>query len=181
VRKPLKSGPVDFCPGRHETGRYNGTKGRRRREAWPATEEGKPLKVETQGRFRHETRLGRSRAEQDVKRLRKPVGVAQPGQVSPVWVAARFRMRRRVRNLKEDGRYPCGPGWIQPGEEPDGQDSQKATSRDIWRTAPQRIRRRTRRCVCVGLRTCASAGGGRRSAASFRSRLCEPRCGLGCL
>jgi hypothetical protein len=64
MRKPLKSGlgeetswptpnPVDD----------NGTKGRDRREACPATGEGKPLQAKTQGRYRHETRLERLRAE----------------------------------------------------------------------------------------------------------------------
>jgi hypothetical protein len=56
----------------------------------PATGEGKPLKVEAQGRHRHETRPEGLRAEQSVKRLRKPEGAAQPGEANPVWVAARF-------------------------------------------------------------------------------------------
>jgi hypothetical protein len=63
---------------------HNGKEGKRRREAELATGEGKPLKVETQGRYRHETRPGRFRAEQSVKRLRKPEGAAQPGEANPV-------------------------------------------------------------------------------------------------
>jgi hypothetical protein len=42
---------------------------------------------------------------QDAKRLRKPEGVAQPGSVGPVQVAACFLMRRRVQNLMEGGSY----------------------------------------------------------------------------
>ena len=44
-------------------------------------------------RHRHETRPEGSRAEQSVKRLREPEGAAQPGEVNPVWVAARFLVR----------------------------------------------------------------------------------------
>jgi hypothetical protein len=64
MREPLKSGlgvetswptpsPVDD----------NGKKGRDRREAGPATGEGNPLQAETQGRYRHETRLERLQVE----------------------------------------------------------------------------------------------------------------------
>ena len=63
---------------------HNGMKERGRREANPATGEGKPLKAKTQGRYRHETRLERLQAEQSIKRLRKPEGAAQPGEVNPV-------------------------------------------------------------------------------------------------
>jgi hypothetical protein len=62
----------------------NGTEGRSRREAGLATGEGKPLKTEAQGRYRHETRPDRLQAEQSVKRLRKPEGAAQPGEANPV-------------------------------------------------------------------------------------------------
>lgn len=41
-------------------------------------------------------KAGRSRAEQSVKRLRKPGGAAQSGEANPAWVAARFCKRRRV-------------------------------------------------------------------------------------
>jgi hypothetical protein len=41
-----------------------------------ATAEGKPLKAEAHGCHQHETRLERLGAEQSVKRLRKPEGVA---------------------------------------------------------------------------------------------------------
>jgi hypothetical protein len=62
----------------------NGMEGGPRREVGSATGEGKPLKAKTQGRYRHETRPERLRAEQSVKRLRKPEGAAQPGEVNPV-------------------------------------------------------------------------------------------------
>jgi hypothetical protein len=65
-------------------------------EVVTATGGGKPLKVEAQGRYRHETRPERFRAEQSVERSRKPEDAAQPGEVSPVWVAARCRKRRRA-------------------------------------------------------------------------------------
>jgi hypothetical protein len=68
----------------------NGKEDRLRRKARSATGEGKPLKVEAQGRDRHETRPEGLRAEQSVKRSKKPGGAAQPGEASPVLVAARF-------------------------------------------------------------------------------------------
>jgi hypothetical protein len=107
MRKPSKSGSGKE-PSWQTTNSTieNGTEGRSRREAEPATGEGKPLKVKTQGRYRHETRPERLRAEQSVKRLRKPEGAAQPGEASPVLVAARFCKRRRVRNSMKGGRGP---------------------------------------------------------------------------
>jgi hypothetical protein len=85
VRKPSKPGPGKEPSWQTSSPvTHNGTEGRRRREAELATGEGKPLKVETQGRYRHETRPGRLRAEQSVKRLRKPEDAAQPGEASPV-------------------------------------------------------------------------------------------------
>jgi aryl-alcohol dehydrogenase-like predicted oxidoreductase len=74
----------------------------------PATGEGKPLKAKVQGRYWHETRPERLRAEQSVKRLRKPEGAAQPGEASPVQVAARFCKRRRVTNPKGGGQNLFG-------------------------------------------------------------------------
>lgn len=64
MRKPLKSGLGDETswPTWNPT-IQNGTKGRSRRETYPATEEGNPLKAKTQGRYRHEIRLERLRAE----------------------------------------------------------------------------------------------------------------------
>jgi hypothetical protein len=79
----------------------NGTKGRRRREASPATGEGNPLKAKAQGRYRHETRLDRLQAEGSVKRSRKPEDAAKPGEASPAYVAACFRKRRRAPNPME--------------------------------------------------------------------------------
>jgi len=76
-----------------------------------ATWEGKPSKVKTHECIRHETRSEGLRAEQDVKRLRKPEGVAESGKENPasgryrrkrmyrVTVAARGLTRWRVRNL----------------------------------------------------------------------------------
>jgi hypothetical protein len=46
--------------GRQRNAQGNGMRGRRRREAGLATGEGKPLKTESQGRYRHETRPERS-------------------------------------------------------------------------------------------------------------------------
>jgi hypothetical protein len=43
----------------------------------------------------------RTWAEQNVKRLRKPVGVAQPSEASLVWVAASVWIRRRGENPME--------------------------------------------------------------------------------
>jgi hypothetical protein len=68
----------------------NGKEDRLRRKAGSATREGKSLKVEAQGRDRHETRPDGLRAEQSVKRSKKPEGAAQPGEANPVLVAARF-------------------------------------------------------------------------------------------
>ena len=68
----------------------NGTEERLHREMGSATRGGKPLKVEAQGRHRHETGPEGLRVEQRVKRLRKPEGAAQPGEANPVQVAARF-------------------------------------------------------------------------------------------
>jgi hypothetical protein len=84
----------------------NGMEGRPRRESGFATGEGKPLKAKAQGRYRHETRPGRVRAEQRVKRLRKPGGAAQPGEANPVLVAACICTRRRVKNAMEGGQGP---------------------------------------------------------------------------
>jgi hypothetical protein len=68
----------------------NGKEDWLRRKTGSATGEGKPLKAEAQGRHRHETRPEGLRVEQRVKRLTKPEGAAQPGEASPVLVAARF-------------------------------------------------------------------------------------------
>jgi organic hydroperoxide reductase OsmC/OhrA len=85
---------------------HNGKEGRSRRETEPATGEGKPLKAKTQGRYRHETRPERLQAEQNVKRLRKPEGAAQPEEVIPVLVAACFCKRRRVQHPMKGGQGP---------------------------------------------------------------------------
>ena len=104
MRKPSKSGLGKKPSWQTSTPVVdNGTEGRLRREARLATGEGKPLKAKAQGRYRHETRPERLRAEQSVKRLRKPGGAAQPGEVNPVLVAARFRKRRRASNPMRGG------------------------------------------------------------------------------
>jgi len=54
------------------------------REVLSATWEGKPLKGKPHRRYRHETGPEGSREEQGVKRSRKPVGAAQPGEASLV-------------------------------------------------------------------------------------------------
>jgi hypothetical protein len=60
-------------------------------------------------------KAGRLRAEQGVKRLRKPVGAAQPGEAIPVQVAARFWKRRRVTNPMEVGQVRMFVGWNPAG------------------------------------------------------------------
>jgi hypothetical protein len=104
---PRSRGREKSRPGRRRSRPLkNGKEGRFRREAELATGEGNPLKAKTQGRYRHETRPERLRAEQSVKRLRKPEGAAQPGEAVPVWVAACFCKRRRVRNPMKGGQGP---------------------------------------------------------------------------
>jgi hypothetical protein len=60
-----------------------------------------PLKGETQGRYRRETKPEGFREEQGARRLRKPEGAAQPGEANPVQVASRCLMRRRVNQPHE--------------------------------------------------------------------------------
>jgi hypothetical protein len=84
---------------------------RAERSRWPRRRS-KPLKGKAQGRFRCETEPEGSREEQDVKRLRKPEGVAQPGEVNPVWVASRYLMRRRAAKLQEGMLLVSGPSRI---------------------------------------------------------------------
>jgi hypothetical protein len=97
VRKPLELRrrlvgiglPLSSCGEEQQEGKG-------RREMVPATGKGKPLRAEAQGRYSHETRREGLQAEQGAKRLRKPVGAAQPGEVSPVLVASCSLKRRRV-------------------------------------------------------------------------------------
>ena len=107
MRKPSKSG-LGKEPSWQTLSpvTYNDMEGRSRREACPATGEGKPLKTKSQGRYWHETRPERLRAEQSVKRLRKPEGAAQPGEANPVLVAACFCKRRREQNPMKGGQGP---------------------------------------------------------------------------
>jgi len=90
MRKPLKSGREEARPGRRRGPTVKRHEGKVPSRGGLATAEGKPLKAEAQGRYRHETRPERLRAEQSVMRLRKPEGAAQPGEVIPVLVAACF-------------------------------------------------------------------------------------------
>jgi hypothetical protein len=107
VRKPSKSGLGEEPSWQTSNPvTHNGMEGRFHREVELATGEGKTLKAESQGRYRHETRPERLRAEQSVKRLRKPEGAAQPGGASPVLVAACFCKRRRERDPMEGGQGP---------------------------------------------------------------------------
>jgi hypothetical protein len=106
MRKPLKSGRGLIRPGRHRTQPQQRHEGKVPSRDGPATEEGKPLKAEAQGRYRRETKPERLRVEQGVKRLRKPEGAAQLGEVNPVSVATRFCKRRRAPNPKGGGHSP---------------------------------------------------------------------------
>jgi len=85
---------VSFNPPRQRQ------EGKARRETMSASWEGKPLKGESQRRYRCETEPEGFREEQDVRRLRKPEDAAQPGEASPVLVASRFLKRQRETNLR---------------------------------------------------------------------------------
>lgn len=74
--EPLKTGAVKDRPGRRRSCPLERHEGKDAPRGAPATGEGKPLKAEAQGRYRHETRLERSRVEESVKRLRKPEDAA---------------------------------------------------------------------------------------------------------
>jgi hypothetical protein len=81
------------CGRRPETRRFEKSAGQRQegqvgREVRPAAWEGKPLKGKPQRRHRRETKPEGCREERSVKRLRKPVDAAQPGQANPVLVAS---------------------------------------------------------------------------------------------
>jgi len=56
---------------------------RRVRDDSTATAEGNTSKAEAHERHQHETRLEGPGTEEDVKRLKKPEGVAEPGGGSP--------------------------------------------------------------------------------------------------
>jgi hypothetical protein len=80
--KPLKAERANdreetTCAGRHpRVHDRESQEGQGRREALPASPEGKPLKGEPQERYRRERKPERFREEQSVKRLRKPEGAA---------------------------------------------------------------------------------------------------------
>jgi hypothetical protein len=63
-------------PGRLRTRSIRRHEGQATPRGGLATREGKPLKAEAQGRYRHETRPDRLRAEQCAEGWRKPEGAA---------------------------------------------------------------------------------------------------------
>jgi hypothetical protein len=63
VRKSLQSGWSRSRPGRRSAQPLERHEGQDSPRGDPAIGEGKPLKAKTQGRYRHETRLERLRAE----------------------------------------------------------------------------------------------------------------------
>jgi hypothetical protein len=98
------------CGRQPETRRFDQTAGQRQegqvgREVRSAAWEGKPLKGKPHRRHRRETKPEGCRAEQSARRLRKPVGAAQPGQANPVLVAARYLMRQRGQEPHEGSRF----------------------------------------------------------------------------
>lgn len=96
-------------------GSNNATRGCQAGRHWRLRRRSKPLKGKAQGRYRCETEPERLRKEQDARRLRKPVGVAQPGEANPVWVAFRSFIRRRATKPYE-GMLAClrvnGSRWV---------------------------------------------------------------------
>jgi hypothetical protein len=103
MRKPLEPGleqalswPATIEPT--ETARRAGSVERRARyRGGETSESGNPRAQPARNK------AGRLRAEQSVKRLRKPAGAAQSGEANPAQVASRFWKRRRVQNPMEDG------------------------------------------------------------------------------
>jgi hypothetical protein len=69
--KPLKPGAVEDRPGRRRSCSFERHEGKDAPKGATATGEGKPLKAEAQGRYRHETRPERLRVEESVRSLRK--------------------------------------------------------------------------------------------------------------
>jgi len=78
-----------------------GLEGQSAVKAVAATGRGKPLRASTPGADLAWNKARRTRAEERVKRLRKPEGAAQPGAVLPVLVAALVWRRRRGKNPME--------------------------------------------------------------------------------
>jgi hypothetical protein len=109
MRKPLKPGlgnetswptsnPVDD----------NDTKGWGRREAPPLPGRENLCKRKPKGVTGMKQGWRGCRRNQSAKRLKKPEGAAQPGEASPVLVAACFCKRRRVPNPMKGGQEPLG-------------------------------------------------------------------------
>jgi hypothetical protein len=65
-------------------GSNNAKRGCQAGRHWRLRKRSKPLKGKAQGRYRCETKSERPRKERDAKRLRKPGGVAQPGEANSV-------------------------------------------------------------------------------------------------
>jgi hypothetical protein len=76
---------------------------------WRLRRRSKPLKGKAHGRYRYEIGPEGLRKERDARRLRKPEGVAQPGEANPVQVAFRSFMRRRAIKLYEGMLLVNGP------------------------------------------------------------------------
>jgi hypothetical protein len=91
------------------SGSNNARRGCQAGRHWRPRRRSKPLKGKAQGRYRCETKPGGPRKERDARRLRKPVGVAQPGEANPVWVAFRSLMRRRATKPYEGMLPVSGP------------------------------------------------------------------------
>ena len=79
----------------------NARRGRKTERSFRLRGRNEPLKGEAHGRYRRETEPEGFREEQSARRLRKPEGAAQPGEVNPVQVASRCLMRRRVNQPHE--------------------------------------------------------------------------------
>lgn len=91
------------------SGSNNAMRGCHAGRHWRLRKRSKPLKGKAQGRYRCEIKPERSRKEQNARRLKKPVGVAQPGEANPVWVAFRSFTRRRARKPYEGMLLVSGP------------------------------------------------------------------------
>jgi hypothetical protein len=90
----------------------NARRGRRTERIRRLRGRNKPLKGKTQGRYRREIEPERFREERSAKRLKKPEGAAQPGEASPVWVASRCFIRRRVSEPHEGCLLCSGSPWV---------------------------------------------------------------------
>jgi hypothetical protein len=90
-------------------GRNNVKRGRQTERFCRLRGRSKPLKGKAHGRHRRETKPEGPREERNARRLRKPEGVAQPGEANPVLVASRCLMRRRATRPHEGMLLDSGP------------------------------------------------------------------------